>query len=181
MDDQKPPVRDEPNPQLTQPELVEDGKAAVERFQAGDFDLILMDVQMPVMDGLAAARAIRLTERNGGLTPVAIVALTANARPEDIEASRDAGCNAHLSKPISKQKLLAAVEEYRPRARVAAPSIAGEAGSIEIEIPAGFDELTPGYLAARRNELGEMARLLAVSDFESLRILGHNLKGTGAS
>jgi signal transduction histidine kinase/DNA-binding response OmpR family regulator/HPt (histidine-containing phosphotransfer) domain-containing protein len=161
--------------------FVEDGQAAVEQFQAGNFDLILMDVQMPVMDGLAAARAIRLTEREGGLIPVTIVVLTANARPEDIKASQEAGCNTHLSKPISKQKLLAAIDEYGPHARVTAPSTAGEAGSIEIEIPAGFDELTPGYLAARRNELGEMAHLLAASDFESLRILGHNLKGTGAS
>jgi HPt (histidine-containing phosphotransfer) domain-containing protein len=133
------------------------------------------------MDGLAAARAIRLTEREGGLIPVTIVVLTANARPEDIKASQEAGCNTHLSKPISKQKLLAAIDEYGPHGRVTAPSTAGEAGSIEIEIPAGFDELTPGYLAARRNELGEMAHLLAASDFESLRILGHNLKGTGAS
>jgi PAS domain S-box-containing protein len=161
--------------------FVEDGKAAVEQFQAGGFDLILMDIQMPVMDGLAAARAIRLTEQERGLTPVAIVALTANARPEDMKESRDAGCNAHLSKPISKQKLLAAIDEYGPHSQLAALSTAVEAGSIRIQIQEGFEELTRGYLAARRGELIEMARLLAASDFDGLRILGHNMKGTGDS
>ena len=161
--------------------FVEDGKAAVEQFQAGGFDLILMDVQMPIMDGLTAARAIRLTERERGLTPVAIVALTANARPEDLKESRDAGCDAHLSKPVSKQKLLATIDEYGPRSQRDPPSTPVEAGSIRIQIQEGFEELTPGYLAARRNELTELAHLLDASDFEGLRILGHNMKGSGAS
>jgi CheY-like chemotaxis protein len=161
--------------------FVEDGKAAVEQFETGSFDLILMDVQMPVMDGLAATRAIRLREQQLGVTPVAIVALTANARPEAIESSQDAGCDAHLSKPISRQKLLAAIDEQRPRAPLAALPAVGEAATIHIEIPEGFEELTPGYLAARRNELVEMAHLLADSDLDHLRIMGHNMKGTGTS
>jgi len=161
--------------------FVEDGKAAVEQFQAGDFDLILMDIQMPVMDGLTAARAIRLAEQERGLTPVAIIAVTANALPEDIKASQDAGCDAYLSKPISKQKLLAAIEEIGPRAQRAALSTAARAGIIQIKIPAGFEELTPGYLAARRDELVEMMHLWSASDFGRLRILGHNMKGTGTS
>jgi PAS domain S-box-containing protein len=161
--------------------FAEDGKTAVEQFQAGSFDLILMDIQMPVMDGLAATRAIRLAEHGRGLTPVPIIAVTANALPEDIKASRDAGCDAYLSKPISKQKLLAAINQVGSRMGLAALSTAVEAGTIQIEIPAGFEELTPGYLAARRNELAEMAHLWVASDFGRLRILGHNMKGTGAS
>jgi PAS domain S-box-containing protein len=91
----------------------EDGKAAVEGFAVSDFDLILMDVRMPVMDGLAATRAIRALERVRGAVPVPIIALTANASLEDIEGSREAGCTAHLSKPISKLVLIGAIEKYR--------------------------------------------------------------------
>ena len=77
--------------------FVENGEAAVEAFMSdGPFDLVLMDMQMPVMDGLDATRAIRAVERERGLTPIPIIALTANARREDIERSREAGCSVHL-------------------------------------------------------------------------------------
>jgi HPt (histidine-containing phosphotransfer) domain-containing protein len=86
-----------------------------------------------------------------------------------------------MEKPISKQKLLAAIDAQHPRRQPAALSIDRPAGTIQIEIPEGFEELTPGYLAARRNELAELTHLLADSDFERLRILGHNVKGNGTS
>ena len=146
-----------------------DGKAAVEQSGASRFDLIFMDLQMPVMDGLAATRAIRAVERERGVREVPIVALTANARRQDVEMTREAGCIAHLSKPISKQTLLEMIEKYGRRA------------PIRIEAPAGLEEVVPGYLAARRDEVGEMLELLAASDFERLAILGHNLKGNGAA
>ena len=90
----------------------EDGKAAVDRFATSEFDLILMDVQMPVMDGLAATRAIRALERERGNPPMPILALTANGSPQDMEQSRNAGCDAHLTKPISKPELVGAIEKY---------------------------------------------------------------------
>jgi two-component system, sensor histidine kinase and response regulator len=91
----------------------EDGKAALDRFAASDFDLVLMDMQMPVMDGLTATRAIRELERERGAPSISIVALTADAGFEDIERSAKAGSNAHLTKPISKLALLSAIEKYR--------------------------------------------------------------------
>ncbi len=92
--------------------FAEDGKLAVERFAGGEFDLILMDIQMPVLDGLAATRAIRELERQTGAQSIPILALSANARPTDTEMSSQAGCNAHLCKPISKQELVNAIEQY---------------------------------------------------------------------
>ena len=92
--------------------FAEDGQLALERFSIGQFDLILMDIQMPVMDGLAATRAIRAIEQQSGADSIPIVALTANARPQDNEMSRSAGCTAHLCKPISKQSLVSAIEAY---------------------------------------------------------------------
>ncbi len=85
---------------------VENGAEAVEQFNLQHFDLILMDMQMPVMDGLTAIRIIRERERALGLPRTPIVALTANAMPEHQEASRLAGVDEHVSKPVSAQTLL---------------------------------------------------------------------------
>ncbi len=90
----------------------EDGQAAVDRFASSRFDLVLMDIQMPVMDGLAATRAIRALERERGSRAIPIIALTAHASLQDMERSAHAGCNAHLSKPISKLDLLSAIARY---------------------------------------------------------------------
>jgi signal transduction histidine kinase/ActR/RegA family two-component response regulator len=88
---------------------VEDGAAAVEAAAGQDFDLILMDMQMPVMDGLTAVRAIREREARLGAARTRIISLTANAMPEHAEASRQAGADGHLTKPIAADKLIAAV------------------------------------------------------------------------
>jgi signal transduction histidine kinase len=91
--------------------FVEDGQAAVKRFADFDVDLILMDVQMPVMDGLTATRQIRALERHFGTASIPVIAVTASSLPEDVVKSREAGCNQHLSKPISKTQLLNAIHE----------------------------------------------------------------------
>jgi PAS domain S-box-containing protein len=93
--------------------FAEDGELAVDQFLANPYDLILMDMQMPGMDGLAATRAIRTIERTKGRQPTPIVAVTANAMTQDLADSHCAGCDAHLSKPISKEKLLSAIDQYR--------------------------------------------------------------------
>ncbi|HEY5409694.1 MAG TPA: ATP-binding protein, partial [Caulobacteraceae bacterium] len=90
---------------------VENGALALEAFRAGAFDLVLMDVQMPVMDGLTAIRAIRAHEQAAALASTPIVALTANALPEHVKASADAGADAHLTKPITAASLLPLVEQ----------------------------------------------------------------------
>jgi len=87
--------------------LVEDGRQAVEAFEAGAYDLILMDIQMPVLDGLSAAREIRALEAAAGRPRTPIVALTANALPEHVAEALAAGMDAHLAKPISPDALIA--------------------------------------------------------------------------
>jgi CheY-like chemotaxis protein len=161
--------------------FVGDGKAGVDRFVAESFDLILMDMQMPVMDGLTATRAIRAIEQQRGAAAIPIIAITANARSQDIEASGNAGCNVHLSKPISKQKLLSTIVEYERLTASADRPEAEWPRLIALEMPLGLEEIVPGYLAARRQELPEMMALLAACDFERLAVLGHNMKGTGGA
>ena len=90
-----------------------DGSIAVETIKAsspGDYDLILMDLQMPVMDGHTAARTIRSLD-NPALAGIPIVALSANAFDEDRRMSAESGMNAHLAKPVDLPQLLAQIEE----------------------------------------------------------------------
>ena len=93
---------------------IQTGKAAVERFEAaeqGYYSMILMDIHMPEMDGLTATRKIRASAHpDGGTIP--ICALSANAFEDDIEASREAGMNDHLKKPLELDELYAALLKY---------------------------------------------------------------------
>jgi signal transduction histidine kinase/ActR/RegA family two-component response regulator len=88
---------------------VEDGRQALDAFAAGGFDLVLMDMQMPVMDGLTATREIRALEAAGGLARTPVLMLTANAMAEHVEAGRMAGADGHLTKPITLAALFDAI------------------------------------------------------------------------
>ena len=92
----------------------ENGEAALQRFQDSvlySYDAILMDIRMPVMDGLTAAREIRKLDREDAKT-IPIIAMTANAYQEDIQMSKAAGMNAHLAKPIEPKKLYSILTEH---------------------------------------------------------------------
>lgn len=89
--------------------MVENGELAVEAFVNTPFDVVLMDMHMPVMDGLSAIRAIRTHERMAALPPSRIVMLTANAFDEHVRAALAAGADYHLAKPITAAALLAAL------------------------------------------------------------------------
>jgi CheY-like chemotaxis protein len=90
--------------------FVNDGVEAVARVQAEVFDLVLMDIQMPNMDGYAATRAIRQWEEEEGRQPLTIMALSAHVSLDKKEESLAAGCDGHLAKPIKKQTLLDAIQ-----------------------------------------------------------------------
>ena len=92
------------------PAVVGDGVAAVAAWEAGDYDLILMDVQMPLMDGMTATRAIRKAEAARGCAPIPIIALTANAMSHQIAEYHAAGMDGHVAKPIEARKLFAVLE-----------------------------------------------------------------------
>ena len=89
----------------------ENGQIAVDLVQQGKFDCILMDVQMPVMDGHKATRTIRAWEKQTGKTQTPIIALTAHATKEEVDKCLAAGCDSHLSKPVKKAILLDALEK----------------------------------------------------------------------
>jgi CheY-like chemotaxis protein/nitrogen-specific signal transduction histidine kinase len=110
--------------------LVGNGAEAVEAVQSRDYDLVLMDMEMPVMDGISATRAIRgLGER---VREIPIVALTANAMADEIARCRAAGMNDHLAKPIDREILVAVVARWSGQAPAAQPPLA----AIEARYPA---------------------------------------------
>ncbi len=88
---------------------VENGQEALDACAEDRFDLILMDMQMPVMDGLTATAAIRAMETERGLPRTPLLMLTANAMPEHVEQGRAAGADGHLAKPVTTQTLFAAI------------------------------------------------------------------------
>lgn len=92
--------------------LVENGQEALDAFKENEFDIVLMDMQMPVMDGFAATRHIREWEREKDLSATPVLALTAYALPEEIAQCTEAGCDGHISKPVRKKKLLHLIEHF---------------------------------------------------------------------
>jgi CheY-like chemotaxis protein len=102
-----------------QVEIVSDGSAAVMRVRAETYDLVLMDVQMPVMDGMTATRHIRAL--NHPACDVPIVAMTANVLPQQVRSFRDAGMNDHIGKPFRRDELYAAIERW-----VGAPALTSD-------------------------------------------------------
>jgi CheY-like chemotaxis protein len=90
-------------------EEAENGAIAVDKVKSGKYDLVLMDIQMPVMDGLEAMRRIRQWEKDGARERTRIIALTASALESDVRRCLEAGADLHLSKPIKKRVLLTAM------------------------------------------------------------------------
>ncbi|HBL18768.1 MAG TPA: hypothetical protein DD417_18910 [Elusimicrobia bacterium] len=93
-------------------ESAENGEEAVDKFRSGKFDLVLMDMQMPVLDGYAATRRIRAWETENGMGRTPIVALTADAMPENVALAKASGCDEHLAKPIRGAALLETLRRY---------------------------------------------------------------------
>jgi two-component system sensor histidine kinase/response regulator len=108
-------------------EIAENGRVAIEKFKASHPDLVLMDVQMPEIDGLAATRAIRQWEGEQGCAPTPIIALTASVLDDDVKRSLAAGCDVHVSKPVKRPILLAAIR----KAMAARGAAAGAAPTAE--------------------------------------------------
>jgi PAS domain S-box-containing protein len=151
-------------------------EAAVKAAEPGNvpFDLVLMDMQMPVMDGLEAAKQIRAA----GITPsrLPILALTANAYADDVSACLDAGMQAHLAKPLELATLAAAIQKWT--ASPAGQVLAAPTFAVSPALQARFD--------ARKAELIAFAERLAATDnvadgeLQQLAELLHKLAGSAA-
>jgi len=158
-------------------ETASNGAIAVEKFQSGEFDIVLMDVQMPVMDGYMATRTIRMWEAEHQKRPTPILALTAHAFAEQQLESFAAGCNAHLVKPVPKDALLEAIQMFA-RQGVGTPR-PPRPERILVKAPPGVEEAVPLFLEMAHEDLGNLAEALRKADFARIRFIGHDLKGSG--
>ena len=99
----------------------ENGKIAIDKWMPGKYDLVMMDVQMPEMDGLTAIRIIRDREKKAGLARIPIVAISAAALDEDVNSSLEAGADLHINKPVKKSTLVDAIVKLTEGARLSPP------------------------------------------------------------
>ncbi|MBO3707073.1 MAG: response regulator [Candidatus Accumulibacter sp.] len=187
-------------------ELAEDGAQAVVAARAGAHDAILMDCQMPLMDGYAASRAIRRDEQAGGRAAVPIIALTANALAGDREQCLAAGMDEHVAKPVTREQLAAALRRHlQPRAAATVATVAAPAdepaphgerraalvfdASVVQSLPMVADGSNPGFADRvldmfdrnTRQMLDEIDTASRQGDLPTLQRAAHTLKSSSAT
>jgi PAS domain S-box-containing protein len=150
-------------------DFASNGNEAVEKRQKGNYDLVLMDIQMPVMDGYAATRKIRAWEESCRAPRVPVVALTAHALIGASGQSIDAGCDGHVTKPVRKNDLIEAIVKFAKcpprRAETVSAAIAAR---------------QPEFIQNRWLDLKKMKDALAGGNFSAIQHIAHNAKGIGS-
>ena len=160
-------------------DIAETGAIACEMFAAGDYDLVLMDRQMPVMDGLTATRKIRAFEKANGRRSIPILALTASALKGDREMCMAAGCTAFLTKPIKQAVLLRAIKDSTSaEAHMSVAMVRPPRSSLSSPDARRASRVST-YLARCREHRVSMLEALDRGDFEPGLHLGHQLRGSG--
>ncbi len=179
------------------------GREALEKFQAQDFDLVLMDIQMPVMNGLEATRAIRQLEQESGRhTP--ILAMTASVLQEEQQNCLDAGMDDFISKPIDFNQLFATIVKQLPEAFTELPQVVQSAEKLASTLPETptehneeildrdeaietwmdeeiYRQALAGFVADHTQLPDELQRLLEAGQIDEARKLTHRLKGTAGN
>jgi signal transduction histidine kinase/FixJ family two-component response regulator len=158
-------------------EFAEDGPTALERCASQSFDVVLMDLQLPMIDGYATTREILRRARETNMRAPAVIALSAHVLAESFAKSMEAGCTTQLTKPIRKRALLEAVAQAAG-ARAAPPREAPPAkGPMRDEIL----PLLPRFFANRRTDVHILREAVDKNDLAAVATLAHNMRGTGAS
>jgi signal transduction histidine kinase/DNA-binding response OmpR family regulator len=158
----------------------ENGALAVKKFTSRKYDVVLMDMFMPVVDGYEATAAIRNWERENHAPRTPIVALTAAAMAGDRQHSLDAGCDFHVTKPVSKATLLELLDSLiKGRSEPVVPAASYDVAA-ELDDPALFAEVAQLFLAELNRLITIIDAAFADSDFKQLKDYVHSLKGSAA-
>lgn len=171
--------------------IVENGKICLETAQNEDFDIVFMDIDMPVMDGYKATDAIRRWERETRRSPLPIIALTAHALKGKKQESLDAGCTDHISKPFKKQQILDIICKYADGGRDRLSKIRKEMTDKETEtenhpeqcdryvvkVDSELEPLIPKFITITRREIDRLKEAIRHGDYKMIKRLGHRIKG----
>jgi PAS domain S-box-containing protein len=175
-------------------DYAENGEVAVHKFATGHYDVILMDIEMPVMDGYEAIAEIRRLEQSDHRRTTPIIALTASAQDEAVRRSLQMGCDAHVIKPVKRSTLLEAISDAvkpAPEQAYSATDASGDgadgvaatvsAQPIVVQIDQDLSDLVPGFLARKREDARAVLAAVEHGDAEAIARLGHKMKGEGGS
>ena len=158
----------------------ENGALAVNKFTSGRYDVVLMDMYMPIVDGYEATAAIRKWERENQAPHTPVVALTAAAMAGDRERSLDAGCDFHVTKPVSKAVLLELIDTLVKGRADEAPVAKAYDVAAELDDPALFAEVAQLFITEMDRLIATIDTAFADSDFKKLKDYVHSLKGSAA-
>ena len=175
--------------------IEQNGLAVFEEYQqnSDSYDIILMDINMPIMDGLEATKKILEYEENNNLPHVPIVALTANAIKGDKEKFLSVGMDGYLSKPINKEELFATIakfsyfildekKENETILRDEKTQYDIEAVALELELPTGFlKQLLDTFFDTIESEIGELHKVIEAQDYKQIYELSHSIKGSSGN
>ena len=154
-------------------DMVGDGKSAVDRALAHEYALVFMDIQMPILDGVAATRLLRDSHYRGP-----IVALTANVMQDDVLTYRQAGCTEVLGKPIDRARFYDVLSKYVGEAQAIQESLA----TIQlVDYDAELESLTEEFVSGLPEKFAAIEQAARQSDRTLLKGLLHSLKGTAGS
>lgn len=172
-------------------DVVEDGRDALARLEDGDYRLVLMDCQLPGMDGYEVAGLVRRRERQHGLARTPIVAITANAREDEAERCAAADMDGYLAKPLDVGRLQRVLERYLERAPVEPIKVVPETaeGVLDRNALAQLREvdaedaasIVDAFLADTPPRLKRLATLVETADWKAGERLAHTLKGSSAA
>jgi signal transduction histidine kinase/CheY-like chemotaxis protein/HPt (histidine-containing phosphotransfer) domain-containing protein len=164
-----------------QVETVENGRVALAMFEKGAYDLVLMDMQMPEMDGRTATRLMRAWEREHGRPATPIVALTASALKEDREQCLAAGCTNFIAKPVRRAELLALIQQTTNAPVRAALGAGTPGGPTRVRVDAEIQPLVPAFMAEMRQLVEAIRAAIAANDYATIGSLAHQIVGVGGS
>jgi CheY-like chemotaxis protein len=168
--------------------FADNGRIALEKFKTAQFDIILMDLQMPEMDGYTATRLIREWESSENLVSTPVIAVSAHDNEAGSDQFRKAQFSGYLVKPISPNQLRAAIldrtqniSKSKKQSNGAQFYLMETSNNSILELEKQIADLAPQYLKSRCQELEEFKNLLDKENFEKLQTLGHRLKGNAKS
>jgi PAS domain S-box-containing protein len=162
-------------------DIASSGAEGVQRFAGGGYHLVLMDINMPGMDGYEATRAIRRLEADEAREPVTILALTADAMDSTVRASLEAGCDGHFTKPISRTRLIEVVARALPGDRSEVGKETERMEPIIIEVDPIIRPYADQYIIDTLKLMDEIRALHKAGGIEEIRERAHRVKGEGGT